>query len=97
MLKEIEIPINDDLRALGVRSIIVDHSDMTDNYYLVIDGVLTVRVNIYIKNDYDLPVGIYSVHCQRVTCPIHTFLDVKGFVEDNPVLFKNAIKKLGGL
>ncbi len=96
MLTEITIPINDNLRGLGVRSIVVGHSDMTKNNYLAIDGAPNIRVNIYFKNYYDLPVGRFRVLNKRGSCPIQRVLEVTGFVEDNPVLFKNTIKKLRG-
>jgi hypothetical protein len=94
VIKEIPIPINDDLRRLGVHSIVVGHSDMTDNYYLVIDIVIDVRFNIDIKNDYYLPGKTSRILSHKISCPIHKVLDVTGYVEDNPVLFKNAIRKL---
>ena len=94
MLKEIAIPINDDLRISGVRSIIFGHSDITNNYYVVIEIVLNVRINIYIENDYDLSVGTRKVLSHLVSCPIQTVLEVTRLVEDNPALFKNAIRKL---
>lgn len=96
MIEEITIPINDDLRRVGVRSIVVGHSDMTHNYYLVIDGVPNVRVFIFFENYYNLSVGTFRVLYKRVSCPIQSVAQVTGFVEENPLLFKNAIRKLRG-
>ena len=96
MLAEITIPINDDLTGLSACSIIVGHSGVTDNYYLVIDIVLNVKFNIYIKNGHGLSVGTSNILSQRISFPIHSILQITGFVEENPLLFKSAFKELGG-